>query len=462
MTLDEQHGRPELDYGTNILFLGAHCDDIEIGCGGTATKLSALGCKITFAVATNCGPHREDEAREAASKLGLRESDGRICFGGIPDGYLDQEKDELQKWLDALRRTIQPDTVFVHHPDNNSDHETLFKVAIRCFNEQTVLQYYVPQLDTRRTSFPANVTEDIGSYIETKLEMCACHKSQADKPIYLHPEVLRANALVFFVEAHSTPKSVTSIGYAEAFRVHLLRRPSNGFPIEISTAQPESRGAKMPESENSMLEHATSLCTLATSRFSRIRVFDTWHDSEIQDILSNARQSIEIVDSHYDEATDLVPLVGRALKNVEGCLEIAIHMLDPAKPYGAQRLLEKTGHAVRATKQSKEFEKLYTRTFAEDCKRLWESFDANRTIRDAHGKVRLIVYSYPTMPGIRLIAVDDSHFAVGWFPLNDTNPNYPCLLVSAASSSALDQEVVRRLRQQIDEVHQDRVEIGRT
>jgi LmbE family N-acetylglucosaminyl deacetylase len=457
-----QRESTEVDYGPRVLFIGAHCDDIEIGCGGTAAKLSALGCEISFAIASDSGPHRKDEAKEAAAKLGLTEENGRVLFGNIPDRYLDQEKDELQRWFEELKRIRQPDTVFVHHKDNNPDHETVFTVAIRCFNEQTVLQYYIPQLDTRRTSFSPNVTEDITDHIATKLAMCACHKSQSDKPIYLDPEVLKANALVFFVEAHATPKSLKKFGYAEAFRVQVLRRPRSSHRDLIPAASfdmGEKRADVLSKkrSKNRATRGGRELPSPA--RPTEVRIYDSWHDTDIQNIISSAQKSIEIIDSHYDEATDLVPMVSRALKKTKHPLEISVHMLDPAKPFGAQRLLEKTGHQVRVSKHFKEFERLYARTFAEDCKRLRESFAANSSIREAKDRVRLKIYTYPTMPGDRIIAVDDSIFIVGSFPLNDTNPNYPCSVFSSFSCSTVDREIIKRLRLQIEEIHQDRTEV---
>ncbi len=54
-------------YGSKFLFVGAHCDDIEIGCGGTAAKLASMRRAVTFAVATDCGAVRQHEARKAAA-----------------------------------------------------------------------------------------------------------------------------------------------------------------------------------------------------------------------------------------------------------------------------------------------------------------------------------------------------------------------------------------------------------
>lgn len=76
-----------------ILFVGAHCDDIEIGCGGTAAKFAASGHPIAFAIATpDRGGAKEEERRteatNAAAQLGLSEANGTLFFGSFPDGDL--------------------------------------------------------------------------------------------------------------------------------------------------------------------------------------------------------------------------------------------------------------------------------------------------------------------------------------------------------------------------------------
>src|SRR5271163_3968538 len=81
-----------MDFGDRILFIGAHCDDIEIGCGGTAAKLAAMGRSVAFAIAADCGAGRRAEAIEAAAKLGLKEEEATVWFGGLPDRLLYQHQ----------------------------------------------------------------------------------------------------------------------------------------------------------------------------------------------------------------------------------------------------------------------------------------------------------------------------------------------------------------------------------
>jgi LmbE family N-acetylglucosaminyl deacetylase len=101
--------------GTRIMFLGAHYDDIEIGCGGTAAKLAAAGHAIAFAIAADCGAVRKKEATAAATLLKLSEAKGTLFLGLIPNGRLEERQDVLQNWLKVVSDQFKPDTVFVHH-----------------------------------------------------------------------------------------------------------------------------------------------------------------------------------------------------------------------------------------------------------------------------------------------------------------------------------------------------------
>jgi LmbE family N-acetylglucosaminyl deacetylase len=212
------------DYGSNILFIGAHCDDIEIGCGGTAAKLVDLGRRVVFAIATHHNSQRpeqdrQNEARRAAELIGLSEENQTLCFGDFPETELLHHQEGVLRWLQTIIRTFRPDTVFVHHEDLNNDHGTIFRASVRCFNQQRIIQYLIPQLGARDVlPFSATFAEDITGYIHKKLDMCACHESQAaDKPVYLHPEIIKSRARAEFTYSNPTLKT---LGYAEPFHLH--------------------------------------------------------------------------------------------------------------------------------------------------------------------------------------------------------------------------------------------------
>jgi len=224
-----------------ILFLGAHCDDIEIGCGGTAAKLNATGRAIAFAVAADCGHARRQEAIAAAATLHLSEANGTLFLGLIPDGRLEERKDVLQNWLKAIVEKFQPDIVFVHHgADTHPDHEALYRVSIRVFNRESLLLYPIPKLAAQATPFQPSHYEDISDFMKEKLGLCACHGSQAGKGVYLDPEQIKDTARMVYRSAYNK-----SGGYAEAFRIHVsrssIRTPSAGVRQRPSRAATRGR-----------------------------------------------------------------------------------------------------------------------------------------------------------------------------------------------------------------------------
>jgi LmbE family N-acetylglucosaminyl deacetylase/class 3 adenylate cyclase/tetratricopeptide (TPR) repeat protein len=246
--------------GNRILFLGAHCDDTEIGCGGTAAKYAAAGCAVAFAIAANCGPERRNEAQAAAGRLGLKIADNSLFFGFIPDGRLAEAQDVLQNWLKDVVERFSPDTVFVHHgADTHPDHEALYRVSIRVFNRQNLLLYSIPKLAAQATPFQANYYEDISEFLQTKLELCACHVSQAAKSIYLNPSQIKAVAQVAYLSGFGQ-----SGGYAEAFKIHVTRS-SPAKPKVPSAPFKKARRRRRPARSSPAITPAPSVTSINVS-----------------------------------------------------------------------------------------------------------------------------------------------------------------------------------------------------
>ena len=225
--------------GRRVLFLGAHCDDLEIGCGGTAAKLVAAQQTVAFAVATDCGAVRKAEATAAAALLGLSAAQGTLFFSPIPDGRLEERKDVLRNWLRHLLESFQPDTVFVHRGDDtHPDHAALYQAATAVFVKQTLFLYAIPKLASLATPFVPNYYEDISDFLKSKLRLCACHASQADKGIYLDPEHLTALARVAYQSGFGRTG-----GAAESFHLHVAR---SGAEAEPATVAPHLPSPKTP------------------------------------------------------------------------------------------------------------------------------------------------------------------------------------------------------------------------
>jgi LmbE family N-acetylglucosaminyl deacetylase len=422
-------------YGRNVLFLGAHCDDIEIGCGGTAAKLADAGHTIAFAVAAHSGPARKKEACAAAALLNLYEHNGRLFLGKARDNHLSEDVALVRRQLVHIRDHFAPDTVFIHHGrDTHKDHKTVFEEAIRVFNRQLILLFQIPKLASQQAPFVPNHFEDVSHYLPSKLDLCRCHASQGDKVVYLDPKQIQALATIAFNSAF--PEAGID-GFAEGFVVHVSRSPRDTAP-----------SARAP----------TTGSVVASSSAPAIRAFTTWHHPDIADLIGRARRSIDIVDTYYDEATTLVPLVAEAVRNGAETLRVTIYMLDPRRPFGAQRLLEKATSSVKKAKSSSGLKPAFRALFRKHCEELRDAFEENSDMRNA--RIRLRLYAYPTMPGLRLIAVDETDYIVGWFPLHDTNPNFCCLLLSKTVASLADLDVIAKIEGQLHEIQRESRAIG--
>ena len=228
-------------------------------------------------------------------------------------------------------------------------------------------------------------------------------------------------------------------------------------PVELQTIvsrclekDPVRRFQTMAEARDALQS------VLSASEPGSTRACEDWDDPRIELWMNHSCESIDIIDSYYDEAPWLASRVAKALRNGAPTLNVNVYMLDPACTFGAQRLLERERCEVRAQKMFEDAKAEYDATFQQCCKDLRAKFRQTRDITGS--QVILKIYKYPTMPGMRMIAVDDAHFVVGWFPLNDTNPNYPCFMVSASSSAPADLKLVKRIRQQRDEIIKVRAE----
>ena len=111
----------------SALFLGAHCDDIEIGCGGTIQRLVAArpDVKIHW-VTLSSTPVREAETRRAAAMLlkGARQPDVRIA--SFANSFFPYSGAEIKAYFEGLKKDINPDVVFTHYRhDLHQDHRVV-------------------------------------------------------------------------------------------------------------------------------------------------------------------------------------------------------------------------------------------------------------------------------------------------------------------------------------------------
>ncbi|MFD2356347.1 NAD-dependent epimerase/dehydratase family protein [Nonomuraea ferruginea] len=107
-----------------IAVLGAHCDDVAIGAGGTLLTLCAArpGIRVEALVLSGGGTQRESEERDALAAF-CPGTDLRVTVGKMPDGRLPAHWDEAKRAVEDLRVRISPDLILAPHPgDAHQDH----------------------------------------------------------------------------------------------------------------------------------------------------------------------------------------------------------------------------------------------------------------------------------------------------------------------------------------------------
>jgi len=142
---------PDVNTGRRlrVLCIGAHCDDVEIGCGGTLRELQAQRTNVVIDWALLSGnPQRAAESRKAMSMLVARRSRGELVFGNFSDGRFPAEYLAIKDFFESLKRLPRPDLIFCHERDDrHQDHRIVNEMVWNTFRDHIVLEYEIPKWD---------------------------------------------------------------------------------------------------------------------------------------------------------------------------------------------------------------------------------------------------------------------------------------------------------------------------
>lgn len=131
-----------------IVCIGAHCDDIEIGCGGTLHALAQANASAHFHCWVFSGG--EVRARESRACLGSLLGPRRFTLQVFAhrDGYFPHEWSTIKERMQTLSRSIEADLVLTHAgTDLHQDHRTLSELTWNHFREHTLLEYEIVKYD---------------------------------------------------------------------------------------------------------------------------------------------------------------------------------------------------------------------------------------------------------------------------------------------------------------------------
>jgi LmbE family N-acetylglucosaminyl deacetylase len=131
-----------------ILCLGAHSDDIEIGCGGTILRLASQypDCQLNWAVFSATG-QREREARHAAQLFAGRQLKAQF-LKAFQDGFMPFVGSEVKAVFETELKQLSPDLVFTHNgKDAHQDHRLISELTWNTFRNHLILEYEIPKYD---------------------------------------------------------------------------------------------------------------------------------------------------------------------------------------------------------------------------------------------------------------------------------------------------------------------------
>ncbi|TMC46683.1 MAG: PIG-L family deacetylase [Chloroflexi bacterium] len=133
----------------SVLAIGAHADDIEIGCGGTLLRLAEEnpGAEIHWVVLSADGP-RVEEARLSAAEFAAGYARSSFEVQGFRDGFFPYDGGAIKEWFEALKGRVSPDVVFAHQrADLHQDHRVVSELTWNTFRNHLIFEYEIPKFD---------------------------------------------------------------------------------------------------------------------------------------------------------------------------------------------------------------------------------------------------------------------------------------------------------------------------
>jgi LmbE family N-acetylglucosaminyl deacetylase len=195
-----------------ILCLGAHADDIEIGCGGTILRWIQEHPGLEFYwVVLSSNRKRKDEAQKSASLFLKGAGKKDIVVESFRDGFFPYQGAEIKEYFEGFKKRFSPDIVLTHYRDDrHQDHRLVSDLTWNTFRRELILEYEIPKYDgdLGQPNLFVHLSEPV---VRRKVQhILDVFKSQTQKH-WLTEDTLRAILRLRGVESHAEEK------YAEAF-----------------------------------------------------------------------------------------------------------------------------------------------------------------------------------------------------------------------------------------------------
>lgn len=200
----------------NVLCLGAHSDDIEIGCGGTLSHLKMAYPRVKFHwVVFSASGCRGQEAAKSA-ELFTAGCEKELLLKEYQDGYLPYNGPDIKDFFENLKAQVSPHVIFTHwQSDAHQDHRLVSELTWNTFRNHFILEYEIPKYDgdIGRPNVFVPLTQPLPEQkVNCLLEV---FESQRAKP-WFNRELFMGLMRIRGMESNSPS------GYAEAFHCRKL------------------------------------------------------------------------------------------------------------------------------------------------------------------------------------------------------------------------------------------------
>ncbi|MFT5052960.1 MAG: LmbE family N-acetylglucosaminyl deacetylase [Chlamydiales bacterium] len=205
------------DRPLRVLCLGAHCDDIEIGCGGTIRSLIAGERPVDFCwTVFSSNPARAQEAQAGAQAFLEGAHEQRVVLHEFRESFFPSEWEGIKEAFGRIRNDFEPDVVFTHRrEDLHQDHRVISELTGNAFRDHLLLEYEIPKFDGdlgQPNVFVPLTTEAVDFKVATLMRVFA---TQLDKN-WFDEDTFRAILRLRGVESNAPDR------FAEAFHARKL------------------------------------------------------------------------------------------------------------------------------------------------------------------------------------------------------------------------------------------------
>lgn len=206
------------DSVASVLCLGAHCDDIEIGCGGTLLQMADRwpDAHLEYVVFSS-DAKREQEARSACTRIAANFAQSELTFHTFRNAYFPTQLAQIKDAFEALGKRVNPDIVLTHYRDDrHQDHRVISDLTWNTFRDHLILEYEIPKYDGDMGR-PDTYVELTTGQAKAKVDcICESFASQQDHH-WFRPETFRALMTLRGIECNADSR------FAEAFYARKTR-----------------------------------------------------------------------------------------------------------------------------------------------------------------------------------------------------------------------------------------------